>query len=252
MNQANKVEGRRVAVLAADGFEKVELAVPAAALRAAGAIVEVISLRRGKIRGLHLYEPTGRLVVDATVHDASPSAYDALFVPGGFISPDLLRQSAAAREWARSFDDEAKPIATICHGPWLFASAGVLRDRVVTSWPGIRDDVVNAGATWIDRDVVRDGNLVTSRSPHDLAAFVEAMLQLFGEHSPIAFLGPQPTCSDPAHDAPPENVLTAFRSAPRASLRTALAIGTLAAGVAVARARQRHLAARLVPRLRSS
>lgn len=138
---------RRIAVLAADGFEKVELTIPVAALKAAGAKVDIVSLRRGRIRGVNLHEPASRVRVTRTIEEASPQQYDALLVPGGFINPDLLRQSAAAREFVTAFDIAGKPIATLCHGPWVLASAGLLTGRTLTSWPGIRDDVVNAGAT---------------------------------------------------------------------------------------------------------
>jgi PfpI family intracellular protease len=139
------LKGRRIAVLAADGFEKVELTVPLRALRAAGAKVDVVSLRRGRIRGLNLNLPATRVRVDRTVEQAGAGDYDGLLVPGGFINPDLLRQSAPARGLVREFVESGKPVVTLCHGPWVLASAGVLQGRTVTSWAGIRDDVVNAG-----------------------------------------------------------------------------------------------------------
>jgi protease I len=219
MNETRNLAGHRIALLAADGFEKVELSVPLAALRVAKADVEVISLRRGRIRGLNLHEPAGRVAVTRTVHEADPAAYDALFIPGGFISPDLLRQSADARAWAQAFDEDAKPIATLCHGLWLLASAGLLEGRTVTSWPGIRDDVVNAGGVWLDRDVVRDGNLLTGRGPQDLVPFVDAMLRLFAEPAPILASPSQSLRSDPPRDAPPPAMLTALGWAPRPTLR---------------------------------
>src|SRR5690349_16370982 len=173
------LKNRRIAVLAADGFEKVELTIPVAALKAAGAEVDIVSLRHGRIRGVNLHEPASRVRVTCTVEEALPGRYDALLVPGGFINPDLLRQSAAAREFVTAFDRAGKPIATLCHGPWVLASAGLLADRTLTSWPGIRDDMVNAGATWLDQPVVRDRNLVTSRGPQDMVPFVRAMLDHF-------------------------------------------------------------------------
>jgi protease I len=146
-----KLENRRIAVLAADGFEKVELVVPMRAYELAGATVDVISLRHGRIRGVNLHEPASRIRVTKTVEEAKPNDYDGLLVPGGFINPDLLRQSEEAREFVRAFDRARKPIATLCHGPWVLASAGILKGRTMTSWPGVRDDLVNAGATSMKR-----------------------------------------------------------------------------------------------------
>src|SRR3954463_11459539 len=180
------LSSRRIAVLAADGFEKVELTVPVNAMTAAGAIVDVVSLRRGRIRGVNLHEPAGRVRVTKTVQEANPADYDGLLVPGGFINPDLLRQSAEARDFVRAFDSAGKPIATLCHGPWVLASAGLLQGRTLTSCPGVRDDLVNAGATWLDQQFVRDGNLGTSRGPQDLIPFVKGCLELFAERAPIS------------------------------------------------------------------
>ena len=178
MEGMHPLDGRRIAVLAADGFEKVELAVPVAALRAAGADVDIVSLREGHIRGVNLHEPAGRVKVDRLLADVSPDDYDALLIPGGFINPDLLRQSAMARDFVRQFDTERKPIATLCHGPWLLADADGASHRTVTSWPAIRRDLERAGATWVDQEVVVDGNLVTSRKPDDVPAFSRAVVQL--------------------------------------------------------------------------
>jgi protease I len=165
MSNFRRLQGRRIAALAADGFEKVELTIPMRALQLAGAKVDVISLRHGRIRGVNLHMPATRVGVDKTISEADPADYDGLLLPGGFINPDLLRQSAEARQFVREFADSQKPIATLCHGPWVLASAGLLNGRALTSWPGIRDDLVNSGATWLDREVVKDGNLVTSRGP---------------------------------------------------------------------------------------
>src|SRR3954447_7059928 len=134
-----RLKGRRIAALAADGFEKVELVIPMKALRAAGAEIDVISLRHGNIRGVNRQEPAIRVHVDKTIAEANPADYDGLLLPGGFINPDLLRQSAEAREFVRAFASTDKPIATLCHGPWVLASAGLLDGRTLTSWPGIRD-----------------------------------------------------------------------------------------------------------------
>jgi protease I len=181
MPNKRRLAGRKIAVLAADGFEKVELVVPLRALQLAGAKVDIVSLRMGRIRGVNLHMPATRVGVDKLVTEADPDSYDGLLLPGGFINPDFLRQSAAARDFVRAFDDNGKPIVTLCHGPWVLASAGLLTGRTLTSWPGIRDDLVNAGATWLDREVVRDRNLVTSRGPQDMRAFVPAMLDIFSQ-----------------------------------------------------------------------
>jgi protease I len=228
---------RRVAVLAADGFEQVELTVPVSALKKAGAIVDIVSLHGGRIRGLHTHQPAGHVRVTTTLEDVRPGDYDALFVPGGFISPDLLRQSARARQFVRAFEVSKKPIASLCHGPWVLASAGVLAARTVTSWPGIRDDLVNAGATWLDEPVVQDGNLVTSRSPRDLQPFVQTMVQLFAEGAPDSEFVPRRQASSPQASDPPEAVLTTMQGTSRPSLRATVGLGLVAAGVMAATAR---------------
>lgn len=225
-----RLRGRRIAALAADGFEKVELVVPMKALEAAGAEVDVISLRHGNIRGVNLHEPASRVHVNKTIAEANPDDYDGLLLPGGFINPDLLRQSAEAREFVRAFDRAGKPIASLCHGPWVLASAGLLQGRTLTSWPGVRDDLVNAGATWLDQEFVRDGNLATSRGPQDLIPFVEGCLDLFAQDAPIPRRGEQRVSgSAPQAHEPPEIVLNAMKWLPRPSLRTALGLGAVAA-----------------------
>jgi protease I len=230
------LKGRRIAALVADGYEKVELALPMRALQLVGAKVDVISLRRGRIRGVNLHEPASRVHVTKTVHEANPADYDGLLLPGGFISPDLLRQSSQARAFVSAFDAAGKPIATLCHGPWVLASAGLLNGRTVTSWPGIRDDVVNAGATWLDQELVRDGNLLTSRGPQDLAAFIPAIKRLFGgEQEPstakVPQAGPSGAQSSPQASEPPRLMLNVMRWTPRPSFRTAIALALLAFGI---------------------
>jgi protease I len=227
MSSRRTLKGRRIAVLAADGFEKVELTVPLRALRAAGAKVDVVSLRRGRIRGLNLNLPATRVRVDRTVEQVGAGDYDGLLVPGGFINPDLLRQSAPARGLVRDFVQSGKPVVTLCHGPWVLASAGVLQGRAVTSWAGIRDDVVNAGATWLDQEVVREGNLTTSRGPQDMAAFVPAMLEAFAAGTLAAATSGPAAGSDPQRSSPPELVTAATRWSPKPST-------VAVAGVAVA------------------
>ena len=231
MTVDHQLEGRRIAVLAADGFEKVELVAPVTALRASGADVDVVSLRHGRIRGVNLHEPASRVKVDYTVSEVSVDDYDALLIPGGFINPDLLRQSALAREFVRKFNASGKPIATLCHGPWLLASAGLTAGRRMTSWPGVRDDLVNAGATWLDEAVVQDGNWLTSRGPQDMVPFVSALVRFFAGHpqaegTTTAAAG---AASSPQRDAPPQLVLGAMKWLPRPSFRAVALVGALAA-----------------------
>lgn len=230
MSISRKLKDCRIAVLAADGFEKVELSIPVTALKAAGAKVDIVSLREGHIRGVNLHEPASRVKVTKTVFECDPEDYDGLFIPGGFINPDMLRQSAAARDFVSIFDDLGKPIATLCHGPWVLASAGLVEGRTMTSWPGVRDDLVNAGAVWLDQPVVRDGNWVTSRGPQDLVPFVKEIIELFAEPSPIPHEFTQQEFSDPQHDEPPSLMLNAMKWIPRPSFRTAAVLGLMFAG----------------------
>lgn len=181
-----KLEGLRVAILAADGFEQVELTMPMKALRKQGANVEVLSLRPGHIKGMNLIIPGKKVRVDRLVFNADPENYDALLLPGGFVNPDLLRQSKEVLEFVRAFDQAEKPIAVLCHGPWVLASADLVRGRKITSWPGIKDDLINAGAEWVDTSLVRDRNWVSSRGPHDLRAFKKGMIELFATRRPMA------------------------------------------------------------------
>lgn len=219
MANIRRLSGRKIAVLAADGFEKVELVVPLRALQLAGAKVDIVSLRKGRIRGVNLHMPATRVHVDKVVTEADPDSYDGLLLPGGFINPDFLRQSAAARDFVRAFDHSGKPIVTLCHGPWVLASAGLLTGRTLTSWPGIRDDLVNAGATWLDREVVRDRNLVTSRGPQDMRAFVPAMLDIFSQPTSTQ---PQTVSNDAGSDRQLDKPLgwavAALRWAPKPSI----------------------------------
>ena len=220
---------RTIAALAADGFEQVELVIPLRALKRAGAEVDVVSLRHGRIRGVNLHLPASRVGVDKTVSEADPGDYDGLLLPGGFINPDLLRQSAQAREFVRAFAASGKPIATLCHGPWVLASAGLLEGRTLTSWPGIRDDLVNAGATWLDQEIVGDGNLTTSRGPQDIAAFVPAMLAAFATTAPEPSTTAPGHASDPQRDAPPGMAVAALRWSPKPSVTAVVGIGLVAA-----------------------
>jgi protease I len=235
MKLTNKnLKGRKIAVLMADGFEMAEYTVPVNALRMSGASITVISLRRGRIRGVNLHEPAHRVGVDLLIDDASEADFDALFVPGGFINPDLLRQSELARAFVSSFARSKKPIATLCHGPWVLGSSGLLKDRTLASWPGIRDDVVNAGGIWLDQPVVRDGNLLTSRGPQDFAQFVPALLEFFAEPaSEVASHTVRAQAkSSPQRTKPPSIVLGTMRWMPRPSFR-GFVLGAVAGGLAM-------------------
>jgi protease I len=181
MFDSQELDGVRIAVLAADGFEQVEVTRPVKALEKHGAEVEIVSLRPGSIQGMNLLYPGKKIDVDRTVFTADPDAYDGLHIPGGFINPDFVRQSDEALEFVRAFESEGKPISTICHGPWVLVSAGLVRGRRLTSWPGIKDDVRNAGGVWVDSAVVRDRNWVSSRGPQDLHAFDRAIVEHFAD-----------------------------------------------------------------------
>jgi protease I len=225
-----ELKGRRIAVLATDGFEKVELTIPVAALRSAGAKVDLVSLHRGSIRGVNLHKPANKVDVTKTVSEANPADYDALLLPGGFINPDMLRQSAEARDFVRAFDSANKPIASLCHGPWVLASAGLLDGRVLTSWPGVRDDLVNAGATWIDKEVVWDRNLVTSRGPQDLVPFVRALKSHFAAGAALNNKT-RATQSSPQKHEPPKLVLGLMNAFPLPKFKMLMTLGVLAGGI---------------------
>lgn len=177
---AGTVTGRRVAILAADGVERVELEAPRKALDEAGAVTTLLSISTGSIAARNNdLEDAGEFSVDRQVQDATPDEFDALLLPGGTVNPDKLRTDAAAVAFVRDFVDSGKPVAAICHGPWTLAEADRVRGRRLTSWPSIRTDLRNAGADVVDEVVVTDGTLTTSRSPDDLPAFCERILQEF-------------------------------------------------------------------------
>jgi protease I len=176
----NELQGKKIAILAADGVEKVELEQPRAALKQAGAHIEVLSLKTGEIQARnHDLEPAGAFAVDRAVSDASVAEFDGLVLPGGTVNPDKLRQDNCAVSFVRNFVDSGKPVATICHGPLTLVEAGVAVGRTLTSYPSIRTDLRNAGAHVIDEEVVVDGNLISSRSPSDLPAFCAAIVKQF-------------------------------------------------------------------------
>jgi protease I len=174
------LKGRRIAILATDGVEWVELERPRQALDDAGAVTEIVSIKSGEIQARnHDLEDAGTFVVDQLVGKVSVDQYEALLLPGGTVNPDKLRMEPAAVEFVRNFVESGKPVASICHGPWNFVEADVARGRRLTSWPSIRTDLRNAGAEVVDEQVVTDGNITTSRSPDDLPAFCERIVQEF-------------------------------------------------------------------------
>jgi protease I len=172
----SSLEKTRVAILATDGFERAELAEPLQALREAGAHADVVSLETGTIRSWDENDWGDQFSVDVALDEASVDGYDALVLPGGTINPDKLRRDERAVSFVRDFVRSGKPVAAICHGPWMLVEADVLRGRHVTSFHAIRTDVKNAGADWVDEEVVVDGNLITSRNPEDLPAFNRSII----------------------------------------------------------------------------
>jgi protease I len=179
MRNIKQLEGINVAILCTDGVELVEFNKPRQALDDAGAKTVLVSPNLDVVQGWNHDERGERLPVEQPLDDADPSDFDALVLPGGVQNPDYLRQNPTAVAFVRSFFDEGKPIAAICHGPWMLVEAGVLDGEKVTSWPSLKTDLRNAGAEWVDEQVVRSGNLVTSRKPDDIPAFNDAMIELF-------------------------------------------------------------------------
>jgi protease I len=173
------MKGKKVAILAADMFERVELVEPRTALEDAGAEVEIVSIESGEIQGFDHFDPASKVKVDRTVEEASPDDYDALVIPGGVGNPDLLRGDENAVSFVRAFHEAGKPMAVICHGPWMLVESGVVHGKRVTSWPTLKTDIRNAGGEWVDEEVVVDGNIITSRKPDDIPAFNREMLRIF-------------------------------------------------------------------------
>ncbi len=182
---ADKLQGKRVAFLATDMVEQVELTEPWKAVEQAGGTPELISLEEGEIQGFNHYDKGDTFKVDKTVEEASASDYDALVLPGGVGNPDTLRGDENAVAFVREFFEQAKPVGAICHGPWMLVEAGVVRGRKVTSWPTLQTDIRNAGGEWVDEEVVVDQGLVTSRKPDDLPAFNDKIVEEFceGKHA---------------------------------------------------------------------
>ena len=173
------INGKRIAILVAEGFEQVELLKPRAALMEAGGLTEVVSPQKGKVRGWDMTDWGDEIDVDVPLNTADASRYDALLLPGGVMNPDKLRVIPEAVEFVKRFFESGKPVASICHGPWMLVEADAVRGRTVTSWPSLKTDIRNAGGVWVDEEVVVDQAVVTSRKPDDIPAFNSKMLHEF-------------------------------------------------------------------------
>ncbi len=178
---ADELKGKKVAFLATDMFEQVELTEPWKALECAGAELELVSLKDGEIQGFNHYDKADKFKVDRTVEEANASDYDALVLPGGVGNPDTLRRDENAVRFVRDFFEQGKPVGAICHAPWMLVEAGVVRGRTLTSFPSLQTDIRNAGGNWVDEKVVVDSGLVTSRKPDDLPAFNKKLIEEFAE-----------------------------------------------------------------------
>ena len=178
---ANELQGKKIAFLATDMVEQVELTEPWQALEQAGAELELVSLEEGEIQGFNHYDKAGSFKVDKTVEEANADDYDALVLPGGVGNPDTLRQDENAVHFVRRFFEQGKPVGAICHGPWMLVEAGVVRGRTLTSFPSIQTDIRNAGGNWVDEEVHVDQGLVTSRKPDDIPAFNAKLVEEFAE-----------------------------------------------------------------------
>lgn len=176
-----QLSGKRIAFLATDGFEQVELTRPWEEIRKAGAKVELVSLKNGQIQGMRHDEKADTFKVDRTLDNVQAQDYDGLVLPGGVANPDALRMEEKAVSFVREFFEQDKPVAAICHGPWTLVEADVLKGRTVTSWPSLKTDITNAGGQWVDEEVHVDHGLVTSRKPDDLDAFCAKAIEEFAE-----------------------------------------------------------------------
>ncbi len=173
--------GKKIAILATNGFEQAELLEPRKALEAEGATTQVVSPEKGRIKAWNIKDWGKDVPVELSVETADANAYDGLLLPGGVMNPDKLRTVPAAVQFVRQFFEARKPVAAICHGPWMLVEAGAVRGRTLTSWPSIQTDIRNAGGNWVDREVVVDEGVVTSRKPDDIPAFNRRMIELFAE-----------------------------------------------------------------------
>jgi len=184
MTTGGRLNGMRVAILVTDDFERVELTEPRRALESEGARTLIVSPKSGPLQSMNHDVKADTFDVDLTLNEANPDDFDAVLLPGGVINADALRVDKRAQDFIREIDAAGKTIAVICHGPWLLVSAGLVRGRTLTSWPTLQDDIRNAGGTWVDREVVRHRNWVSSRGPRDLPAFNQEMVSLFAK-SPL-------------------------------------------------------------------
>ncbi|HUN75968.1 MAG TPA: type 1 glutamine amidotransferase domain-containing protein [Steroidobacteraceae bacterium] len=195
------LNGLKVAILVAEGFEQAELTEPRKALDQAGAATSVVSPAKGEVQGWKHFEKADKVKVDVPLEQANASEFDALLLPGGVANPDQLRTQPKAVAFVKAFFEASKPVAAICHGPWTLIEAGVVEGRTMTSWPSLQTDLRNAGANWVDQEVVVDNGLVSSRKPADIPAFNQKMIEEFAEgrdarQAPRA--QPQPGRSSPA------------------------------------------------------
>ena len=197
------LKGRKVAILATDGVEQVELIEPRKALDAAGAVTHLVSPKDGAIQGMNHDEKGEMLPVDRRLADVHASEYDALLLPGGVANPDTLRMDQGAVQFVREFMLSEKPVAAICHGPWLLVEAGAVAGRTLTSWPSLKTDVRNAGGQWVDQPVTVDDRLITSRKPADIPAFSAAIVKQFANRMDEARVDELSEQSFPASDPPP-------------------------------------------------
>jgi protease I len=184
--QNHELLGRKIAILATDGFEQSELIEPRRNLENEGAEVEVLSIHEGKIKGWNKTDWGSTVKVDRLVTDANAADYDALVLPGGVMNPDHLRMNKPAVSFVREFAQSGKPVAAICHGPQILIEAGVAKGHTLTSYPSLHTDLTNAGANWVDREVVTDANFITSRKPEDIPAFSRAITQTIVQLAPMA------------------------------------------------------------------
>ncbi len=180
---AGQLQGKRVAILVDEGFEQVELTEPRKALNEAGAQTQIVSPQKGKVKGWQHDHWGDEFPVDVPLSSAKPQDFDALLLPGGVMNPDHLRMNPQAVQFAKTFFDQRKPVAAICHGPWMLVETGAARGRTITSWPSLQTDIRNAGGNWVDQEVVTDNGLVTSRKPDDIPAFNRKMIEEFAEGS---------------------------------------------------------------------
>jgi protease I len=178
---ANELNGKRIAIVATDMVEQVELVEPRKALDEAGAKTDLISIEPGEIQGFNHYDKANKIPVDRTIEEVRADEYDGLMLPGGVGNPDTLRMDENVVSFVRDFFEQGKPVAAICHGPWTLVEAGVVRGRKLTSWPSVQTDIRNAGGNWVDEEVVVDQGLVTSRKPDDIPAFNAKMIEEFAE-----------------------------------------------------------------------